>query len=200
MRWRELKVKLIGKLYTIYTPLNLIRLKLNGTKIGKNFKSRGLIRIQNPRGQLIIGDNVRINSVEWANPIGYSGQTNFQIMGNGVIEIEEDTGLSSVSITCTEKVHIGKNVLLGAGVKIYDTDFHPLSSKMRCAGKQNQSMVKSKPIVIGDGTFIAAGVIILKGSCIGKNCVIGAGSVVSGNIPDNQIWAGNPAKLIRNNE
>lgn len=42
--------------------------------------------------------------------------------------------------------------------------------------------------------------IILKGSCIGKNCVIGAGSVVSGNIPDNQIWAGNPAKLIRNNE
>lgn len=77
---------------------------------------------------------------------------------------------------------------------------NPLSSKMRCAGKQNQSMVKSKPIVIGDGTFIAAGVIILKGSCIGKNCVIGAGSVVSGNIPDNQIWAGNPAKLIRNNE
>lgn len=35
MRWRELKVKLIGKLYIIYTPLNLIRLKLNGTKIGK---------------------------------------------------------------------------------------------------------------------------------------------------------------------
>lgn len=200
MQWRELKVKIIGKLYIIYSLINYIRLRLNGATIGKNFKSRGLIRIQNPRGKLIIKDNVRINSAEWANPIGYCGKTNFQILGAGIVEIGEGTGLSSVSITCTNKICIGRNVLLGAGVKIYDTDFHPLSSKARYAGQQDQSMVRAKPIVIGDGTFIAAGAIILKGSCIGKNCVVGAGSVVSGNIPDNQIWAGNPAKLIRNNE
>ena len=200
MQWRKLKVKLIGKLYILYSPINWIRLRLNGAEIGKNFKSRGFIRIQNPEGKLIIKDNVRINSAEWANPIGYCGKTNFQIVGDGVIEIGEGTGLSSVSITCTNKIFIGKNVLLGAGVKIYDTDFHPLSAKMRYAGQQDQRKVKSKPIVIGDGAFIAAGVIILKGSCIGKNCVVGAGSVVSRNIPDNQIWAGNPVQFIKNNE
>lgn len=198
--WREIKSKLLSRLHIIYTPLNKVKLKLNGAEYGKGLKTRGFIRIQNPYGKLIIKDNVRINSAEWTNPIGYSNNVNFQIVGDGCITVGSNTGISCCSITCAKKVTIGENVLIGAGVKIYDTDFHPLSASARFSGTQNQKDVKSKEISIGNGTFIAAGSMILKGVHIGSNCVVGAGSIVTSDIPDNQIWAGNPARYIRDNK
>lgn len=53
-----------------------------------------------------------------------------------------------------------------------------------------------KPIYIGEDSFIGARVSLLPGTEIGKNCIIGAGSVVKGKIPDNSIVIGNPAKII----
>lgn len=50
--------------------------------------------------------------------------------------------------------------------------------------------------IIGDNVFIGINSIILSGSNIGNNVIIGAGSVVSGRIPDNEVWGGNPAKFI----
>ena len=55
-----------------------------------------------------------------------------------------------------------------------------------------------RPISVGNGSFIGAGVSLLPGTNIGKNCIIGAGSVVKGIIPDNSIVIGNPAKVIAN--
>ena len=52
--------------------------------------------------------------------------------------------------------------------------------------------------MIKDNAFIGAHSIILKGVTIGENSIIGAGSVVTKSVPDNQIWAGNPARFIRN--
>lgn len=199
MKWREFKAKVLSKLAIIYTPLNKVKLKLNGVEYGKNLRIRGFVRIQNPYGKLEIKDYVRMNSAEWTNPIGYSNKINFQIVGNGKIIIGSHTGISCASITCAKKVTIGENVLIGAGVKIYDTDFHPLSSIKRFSGQQRQEDVKCEEISIGDGTFVAAGSMILKGVHIGKNCVIGAGSVVTSDIPDSQIWAGNPARYIKDN-
>ena len=200
MKWREFKMKIMSQLYLLYTPINKIKLKCNGAEFGKRLKVRGLIRIHNPYGKLIIRDNVRINSAQWGNPIGYSGKINFQIVGDGCITIGSNTGISCAAITCAKRVSIGENVLIGAGVKIYDTDFHPLLSLERIGEQQKTERIKSKEIIIGNGTFIAAGVIILKGVHIGENCVIGAESVVTSDIPDGQIWAGNPAKYIRNNK
>lgn len=56
---------------------------------------------------------------------------------------------------------------------------------------------KSKQIFIEDGAFVGAYSIILKGSYIGKNAVIGARSVVCGVVPENEILGGNPARRIR---
>lgn len=53
-----------------------------------------------------------------------------------------------------------------------------------------------KEIYVGENSFIGARSMLLPGTHIGKNCIVGAGSVVKGNIPDNSIVVGNPAKVI----
>ena len=78
--------------------------------------------------------------------------------------------------------------------KIWDTDFHAIEYNDRCKNVN----IKSAPIFIKEGAFIGACSIILKGVTIGKHSVIGAGSVVTKNIPDNEIWGGNPARFIKN--
>ena len=57
--------------------------------------------------------------------------------------------------------------------------------------------VKCAPIKIEEDVFIGAGCIVLKGVTIGKGSVIGAGSVVTKMVPAGQVWAGNPARYIR---
>ena len=55
----------------------------------------------------------------------------------------------------------------------------------------------TKPVEIREGAFVGAHCIILKGVTIGKEAIVGAGSVVTKSIPDGEIWGGNPAKFIR---
>lgn len=55
----------------------------------------------------------------------------------------------------------------------------------------------TKPVTIKENAFIGAHSTILKGVTIGKNSIIGACSVVTKNVPDNEIWAGNPAKFVK---
>ena len=87
---------------------------------------------------------------------------------------------------------IGKNVLFGPNVQIY-TATHPLNAKERIT-----ELELAKPIVIGDNVWIAGGAIVCPGVKIGNNTTIGSGSVVTKDIPDNTVAAGNPCKVIRN--
>jgi len=57
--------------------------------------------------------------------------------------------------------------------------------------------VKSAPIVIEDGAFVGGSSLIMKGVTIGRHSIVAAGSVVTKDIPPNEIWGGNPAKFIR---
>ena len=140
------------------------------------------------------GKNVTINSSYASNPVGGNTFCSIVICKKGKLEIGHNVGISNSAIYCTKKITIMDNTLIGADCKIYDTDFHPLDIKGRLE-KNNKGL--SKPVLIKSGAFIGTGSIILKGAIIGENSVIGAGSVVSGIIPDNEIWAGNPIRLIK---
>lgn len=84
-------------------------------------------------------------------------------------------------------------MLIGAGCRIWDTGFHALDVEKRLSGDTGVSV----PIKIKRGAFIGANSTILKGVIIGENSIIGTGSVVTKSVPDNEVWAGNPAKFIR---
>jgi len=79
----------------------------------------------------------------------------------------------------------------------YDTDFHSLNVRDRYDLLNDRKNTQKKKVVIGKNSFIGAHSTILKGVTIGKNSIVGACSVVAKNIPSNEIWAGNPAQLIR---
>lgn len=88
-------------------------------------------------------------------------------------------------------VHIGNNVFIGPRVGIYCAT-HPIDAMIR-----NLLVEGGKPITIGDNVWIGGGVNICPGVSIGNNTVIGAGAVVTKDIPSNVIAGGNPCKVIR---
>ncbi|PQV64100.1 maltose O-acetyltransferase [Abditibacterium utsteinense] len=89
------------------------------------------------------------------------------------------------------EIRIGENVLLAPGVQIY-TAHHPISPEERLTGRELGS-----PVTIGNNVWIGGNAIILPGVSIGDNSIIGAGSVVTKDVPANVIAAGNPCRVLR---
>ena len=167
------------KLFTMlfYPNARLIRLPIDfrgkkGINIGKRFTTGYHCRLEsfsdNGTKSLIIGDDVQINDF--------------------------------VHINAVDCVKIGNNVLIAS--KVFITDLAHGSYR----GDDNDSSpeeivinrkLSSKSVEIGDNVWIGELVSILPGVQIGKNCIIGANSVVTKSIPDNCIAVGNPAKIIK---
>ncbi len=172
---------------------NFFQLKRYNTVYFPSLKINGRIYIS---GQNInIGKNVRINSCSKSNPIGGDSRTILRTCRDGRIIIGNNVGISNSAIVSYSGIKINDNVLIGNSCKIYDTDFHSLNITDRI--KDSVETIKSVSIEIGEGVFIGAHSIILKGVVIGENSVIGAGSVITKSIPANEIWGGNPAQYIR---
>jgi len=146
-------------------------------------------------GIIKFGEGVKINSSLSSNPIGGDTRTILSVDKGAILEIGNHTGFSNIAISCKERVTIGNNVKIGGGVKIYDSDFHSLNFEQRKNRATDLPLKKS--VILKDGCFIGAHSIILKGVTIGKESIIGAGSVVAKSVPDGEIWGGNPAKMIR---
>lgn len=123
--------------------------------------------------------------------------TKIRVGAKGILTIGNNSGMSNACIHCWDSITIGENVNIGAGSMIFDTDFHSLDWHDKRDGV-DVAKAKTAPVVIKDYAFIGANSIVLKGVTIGEKSIVGAGSVVACNIPDGEIWAGNPARKIRN--
>ena len=104
--------------------------------------------------------------------------------------------MSSTVLWAKVGITIGDRVTVGANTVILDSDCHSLNHLDRWT-ENDMKNCKCKPIVIEDDVLIGTGSYILKGAHIGARSIIGAGSVVTSNIPADSIAAGNPARVIR---
>jgi acetyltransferase-like isoleucine patch superfamily enzyme len=148
-------------------------------------------------GSFSIGANLNMNNGIRGNPIGCYSRCTFFVDKGAKLNIGSNLGISQAAIICHLNIKIGNNVKIGGGARIFDTDFHAIDPELRIDPKTDFANKRKHPIVIEDNVFIGAYSTILKGVTIGQNSIIGACSVVTKNIPSNEIWAGNPAKFIR---
>ena len=89
------------------------------------------------------------------------------------------------------KISIGDDVQMGPNVQLL-TPTHPIEPDLR-----RQKWEAAKPIVVGSNVWLGGGVIVLRGVTIGENSVVGAGAVVTRDLPPNVVAVGNPARVIR---
>lgn len=187
--------KTLKKIFVFVSIFKKIKYSILKVKIGKSPVIRGSIIVHN-LNCVSIGDNVKINSSKKANPMSGFHKTSFFVGKKGSIKIGNNVGISASSITSFDSVMIEDNVLIGSGCCIFDTDFHPLDYDLRLLDNQ-EAYIKTAPVLIKEGAFLGARSIVLKGVTIGCHSIVGAGSVVTRDIPDNEIWAGNPAVFQR---
>ncbi|WP_347988535.1 acyltransferase [Methylomonas sp. AM2-LC] len=151
-----------------------------------------------PNSKISLGKDVVLCSNSHFTALGVSRPVILRTLRpNASITIGNDTGMSGVAICAAVSIQIGANCLFGADVQIFDTDFHKITADNR-RHDDNPDHIAAAPIIIEDNVFIGAGSKIMKGVRIGQNSVIGAGSIVSKDIPPNSIAAGVPAKVIAN--
>jgi acetyltransferase-like isoleucine patch superfamily enzyme len=154
-------------------------------RVGK--KGRGAIAsgplICRGRGKIFLGERVQIRS-RFTRAVEISPE-----FPESVVVVGDDVLINQgVTIGARQRVEIGNRVLIADDCKIYDTDFHEVEE-----GKGT----KVAPVRIEDGAWLGANVIVLKGVTIGHDAVVGAGSVVTENVPPRVLVAGNPAKIVR---
>lgn len=168
--------------------------KAKGAKIGKNFNVLGSVSIVGP-GKISVGDDFCMTNGCEINPISSNLNGAFYTDSpDATITIGNNVGMSSTRMWIHDSLTIGNNVKFGGGVLLIDTDCHPLDYTIRRTS--NEGTISS-PIIIEDDVWVGAQSIILKGVTIGARSIIGAGSVVTKNIPADCIAAGNPCKVIR---
>jgi acetyltransferase-like isoleucine patch superfamily enzyme len=95
-----------------------------------------------------------------------------------------------VTIHAGDRVEIGRNAILAPNVRISDTDWHGAYDRVYDNGGH-------APIVLRDNVWIGEGAMVAKGVTIGRNAIVGARALVTRDVPDYAVVAGNPARVVR---
>lgn len=123
----------------------------------------------------------------WMNSIGLNHRCIITAENNAELIIGNNVGISGSSIWCFNQIRIDDNVRIGANCVITDGDAH----------LDDPRVGAPQPVHICENVWLGMNVTVLKGVTIGKNSLIGAGSVVTNDIPANVVAAGNPCKVIK---
>jgi maltose O-acetyltransferase len=134
-------------------------------------------------GRLIIGDRVRL--VSTVVPIELT-------VASGTLEIQDRVFINyGCSIGTRELVRIGQDCAIGSYVMIIDNSFHRLEPERR------NELPESAPVILEQNVWLGTRVIVLPGVTIGSGSVVGAGSVVTRDIPPRSLAVGSPARVVR---
>lgn len=158
---------------------SLVRLSLKKLTGGGRIKSGFIERISpnvvidiDSKSKLFLGDRVRIHS-----------GSRLTAAKGGKIELGKNVRINNnCRIACRDYITVGDGVEFGPGVLVYDHD-HKFDAQSGVSEKEYHTA----PVKIGKKTWIGANTVILRGTEIGENCVVGAGSVLRGKYPDNAV-------------
>jgi acetyltransferase-like isoleucine patch superfamily enzyme len=158
-------------------------------EVGRGFWMEELPYIQG-RGRIVIGDGVRL-----------SGKPHIAFCNRHFdapeLSIGDGTFLGHLcDLRIARSVTIGRHCLIAGGVTLADYDGHPLDAVARRSGA-TMPLAAVRPVTIGDDVWIGHGATILKGVRVGDRTVIGAHAVVTRDVPDDCLVAGNPARVVR---
>jgi acetyltransferase-like isoleucine patch superfamily enzyme len=153
----------------------------NCTSVGHWTRVNGKLHVVN-QGQLVIGTRVQI--------LCRFVPSVLVVFRGGRLEIGDGTMLNfGADISATKLVRIGRDCLIGTHVIILDNDFHDLLDRHR--------VPEPRPVTIGDRVWIGNRVIVLPGVSIGEDAAVGAGAVVTSDVPPRSVVVGNPARVVR---
>ena len=173
----------------IITQFVKIKSLLIGVDLGKGCKFFGNLRFfRKPNSIIQIGKNCQFRSKDDSNLIGINHKCIISTLNSGaIVRIGNNCAFSGTIIGAFTEIIIGNNVMCGANTVITDGDWHLEDSRTSV----------SKPVKLNDNVWLGLNVVVWKGVTIGKNSFIGANSIVTKDIPENVIAAGNPCRIIK---
>ena len=179
-RWQSTSVYVWGNGQAVLNARWALR---HADHVGTRVRLRGRPAVTN-HGRMVIGDRVQlVSTIATLELVADDG---------GLLEICERTLVNfGCSLVATQHVRIGARCHIGPYTMMLDNDFHRVEPERRL------ERPPSKPIIVEDNVWIGARVIVMAGVTVGEDSCIGAGSVVTSDVPKRSLFAGVPAKFIR---
>ncbi len=185
---------LARSIYRAYSTWWKLRLKLDAALAGGRIELAPTVRLRTRvvfrgRGTLRIGEHAILGDRDAGLPgapiyFNARNRTSFIKIGAG------SHLANGIELIALERIEIGERALVGAAVRILDSDFHGVSPDERHAEGS------TVPVKIGDDVLLGVAAIVLKGVSIGNGAMIGAGSVIVRDVPTGAVVSGNPARLL----
>ncbi|MFZ4776169.1 MAG: acyltransferase [Terrimicrobiaceae bacterium] len=176
--------------FGLYEPASILRRlvwQIRGAKIGRSTRL--------PKCMATWPHQVRIGELCVLQPGIFFNFDHYWIPGPSIIVGDRVFIGKDVEFNCREKITVGDDALIGAGCRLIDSDHG--TDPGRLIRLQEPA---TAAISVGNGAWLGANVIVLKGVKIGDGAVIGAGSIVTKSVPSGEVWAGSPAKFLRSRD